>query len=239
MKRCARTTRTNTAKGAATDTLKGILREQGPDIVFAMAQKYLERTGETDTLTYEVPVKPDERAGVDQPSTRTLKQTIREKEFETLNESDKILILVDEAHRSHTQSFHANMMKAMPNAAKIGFTGTPIMKCDARGTRDIFGDFIDKYRMQESEDDGATVPILYEGRTADGLVEHADRLDEAFEDMFTDYTPAEQQTIRQKYATQGDVLEAPKLIAAKARDMIQHYVGKVLPNGFKARRSWR
>jgi len=78
------------------------------------------------------------------------------------------------------------------------------------------------------------VPILYEGRTADGLVKDAPGLDQLFEDMFRDYTPDELALIKAKYATEGDVLEAPLLIAQKARDMIRHYASVVLPEGFKA-----
>jgi type I restriction enzyme R subunit len=61
-----------------------------------------------------------------------------------------------------------NLRKALPNAAIIGFTGTPILSKEKKETREIFGDFIDKYILQDAELDGATVPILYEGRTADG-----------------------------------------------------------------------
>jgi type I restriction enzyme, R subunit len=82
--------------------------------------------------------------------------------------------------------------------------------------------------------DGATVPILYEVRTADGFVKNASGLDDLFVDMFRDYTPDELAVIKAKYATEGDVLEAPLLIEQKARDMIRHYVEVVLPEGYKA-----
>ena len=223
---------------SATDTLKAILREQSPDIVFAMIQKYLERKGEAEVFEYEVPVAPpkhhEEMTVADAPRTKTLRQVVRDQEFEVLNESPNILILIDEAHRSHTKTFHANMMKALPNAAKIGFTGTPIMRSDKATSQAIFGEFIDKYRLEEAVDDEATVKIVYEGRTADGLVEHTDRLDQKFEDLFRDYTDAEKQVIKTKYAAEGDVLEAPKLVNAKAEDMLRHYVRAVMPNGFKA-----
>ena len=88
--------------------------------------------------------------------------------------------------------------------------------------------------LQDAELDGATVPILYEGRTADGLVKDAPSLDQLFEDLFRDYTPDELAVIKAKYATEGDVLEAPLLIEQKARDMLRHYAGVVLPEGFKA-----
>jgi hypothetical protein len=78
------------------------------------------------------------------------------------------------------------------------------------------------------------VPILYEGRTADGMVKDADNLDQLFEDMFKEYTPEELAVIKAKYATESDVLAAPLLIEKKARDMIRHFVSVVLPSGFKA-----
>ena len=59
-------------------------------------------------------------------------------------------------------------------------------------------------------------------------------LDELFEDMFAEHTDEELEKLKQRYATTGAVLEAPKLIAAKARDMLRHYVSTMLPNGFKA-----
>ncbi len=229
----------NRRRISATETLKAILREESPDIVFAMIQKYLVRTGEMEVYRYEVPVKKKvQKATGDlaeyQTTTKVLKLSLHDQEFDVLNESPNVLILIDEAHRSHTETFHANLMKALPNAAKIGFTGTPIMRCDKATTQEIFGDFIDKYRLDEAVNDEATVKIVYEGRTAGGLVEHTERLDQNFEDLFREYTESEKQVIKNKYAAEGDVLEAPKLISEKAEDMLRHYVQAVLPNGFKA-----
>ena len=164
----------------------------------------------------------------------TFEENIHFEEFPVINESEKILVLVDEAHRSHTRALHRNLRKALPNAAIIGFTGTPILSKEKTETREIFGEFIDKYILQDAELDGATVPILYEGRTADGFVKDAPGLDELFEDMFRDYTADELAVIKAKYATEGDVLEAPMLIEQKARDMLRHYTSVVFPEGFKA-----
>ena len=129
---------------------------------------------------------------------------------------------------------HRNLRRALPNAAIIGFTGTPIFSEEKTETREIFGEFIDQYILHEAELDGATVPILYEGRTAEGYVKDALGLDQLFEDMFRDYTAEELAVIKAKYATEGDVLEAPLLIEKKAQDIIRHYVDVVLPEGFKA-----
>ncbi len=215
-----------------------ILRETTPDIVFAMLQKYQDparrESGETVAMTL---VRQEKKPGRDQPvvdRSITLEDSIHFEDFPVLNDSERILVLVDEAHRSHTRSLHRNLRKALPNAAIIGFTGTPILSREKTETREIFGEFIDKYLLQDAELDGATVPILYEGRTADGFVKDAAGLDELFVDLFCDYSPDELAVIKARYATEGDVLEAPLLIEQKARDMIRHYVGVVLPEGYKA-----
>ncbi len=215
-----------------------ILSEVTPDIVFAMLQKYQDVTkrnaAEKVAMTI---VRKEKKPGVHEPVVEkkiTFEESIHFEEFPELKRSDEILILVDEAHRSHSRDLHRNLRKALPNAAIIGFTGTPILSHEKKQTREVFGDFIDKYLLQDAELDGATVPILYEGRTADGLVQDKPGLDQLFEDMFRDYSRDELAVIKAKYATEGDVLAAPMLIEQKARDMIRHYASVVLPEGFKA-----
>ncbi|MGH8610583.1 MAG: type I restriction endonuclease subunit R [Gammaproteobacteria bacterium] len=215
-----------------------ILREATPDIVFAMLQKYQDvvRRDAADKVAMTI-MRKEKKPGKDQPVVEkevTFEENIHFEEFPLLNASEEILVLVDEAHRSHTRALHRNLRKALPNTAIIGFTGTPILSKEKTETREIFGEFIDKYVLQDAELDGATLPILYEGRTADGLVTDASGLDQLFVDMFRDYTADELALIKAKYATEGDVLEAPMLIEQKARDIIRHYVGVVLPEGYKA-----
>ena len=154
--------------------------------------------------------------------------------FLVLNSDDSILVLVDEAHRTQAGDLHANLLAGLPNCARIGFTGTPIIMGDKKRTHEIFGEFIDKYTIREAEADGATVPVLYEGRTASGAVKDGASLDELFENLFREYGAEELEAIKQKYATKGNILEAPALIADKARDILRHYVTNILPNGYKA-----
>jgi type I restriction enzyme, R subunit len=208
---------------SAVDVLKERLAQHGPGLVFAMIQKYHERTpGEPDDVA-----EPEGAGEINDRADDV-------GEFPILNEDESILVLVDEAHRSHGSAMHANLLKALPNCARIGFTGTPILMGDRKRTHEIFGDFLDRYTIKQSEADGSTVPILYEGRTAEGDVADDRSLDAIFEDLFRGYTPEELERIKRKYATTGHVLEAPKLIAAKARDMLRHYIANVLLNGFKA-----
>lgn len=194
--------------------LRTMLAEHGPALAFAMIHKYRD----TDTTHTNAGLDGDDSV----------------EPFGVLNTDESILIMVDEAHRSQTSTLHANLMAALPNAAKIGFTGTPIMREGKKRTESIFGEFIDKYTIRQAEADGAVVPIFYEGRTAKGTVAGGSDLDELFEDMFAELSDAEVEKLKARYATTGSVVEAPKLIAAKAKSMLWHYVSTVMPNGFKA-----
>ena len=208
------------------EVLQETLARKGKDLVFAMIQKYRGELLDPDAGDAE-----DED---DFESDTPAKRPAKTKPLPELNTDEDILVLVDEAHRSHTNTAHANLMKALPNCVKIGFTGTPIIMRAKGQTAAIFGEFIDRYTLKESEADGSTVPILYEGRTTAAAVEGGGRLDEVFEDMLVDRTPEELEVIKKKYATKGHVMEATALIAAKARNMLRHYVENILPNGFKA-----
>jgi type I restriction enzyme, R subunit len=79
------------------------------------------------------------------------------------SERDDIIVISDEAHRTQSGRLARNMRIALPNAAFIGFTGTPLFKQDEI-TRRIFGDYVSRYDFKRSEEDGATVKLVYENR---------------------------------------------------------------------------
>ena len=148
--------------------------------------------------------------------------------FPELNPDEKILILTDEAHRSQYSKLGANLDKALPNATRIAFTGTPIER-----TEQTFGDYIDKYTMRQSIKDGVTLEIVYEGRTHDAEIVDQVGADKKFQDVFKDYNIKEQAEIL-GYGTRKAYLEADDTIREKAKDMLRHYVEHVFPNGYKA-----
>ena len=148
--------------------------------------------------------------------------------FPQLNSSPNILIMTDEAHRSQYAKLGANLDRAIPNAARIGYTGTPIDK-----TERVFGDYIDKYTMRQAIDDGVTLAIVYEGRTHNAEITDQHKMDTDFADVFRDYNLLERLQIL-GYGSRRAYLEAEPVIAAKAKDMMQHYLTHVFPNGFKA-----
>lgn len=197
-----------------------LIESTTPDIVFAMIQKYQDQDLKA--------IKADEKMALDQLTSTTKKSS------RVRNANENILILIDEAHRTQAGDLHANLMAALPNAARIGFTGTPIIMGKKKYTHDIFGEFIDRYTIKEAEEDGAIVPILYEGRTAKGALKDGATLDELFEDLFAEKSKEELEEIKKKYATKGDISEAPLLIEDKAYDMLCHYVTHIMANGLKA-----
>ena len=82
---------------------------------------------------------------------------------EPYSERDDIIVISDEAHRTQAGRLARNMRNALPNAAFIGFTGTPLFKQDEL-TKRIFGDYVSRYDFKRSEEDGATVKLVYENR---------------------------------------------------------------------------
>jgi type I restriction enzyme R subunit len=211
--------------------LEKYLKESASNIVFTMVQKYQERPVDADD-EYEIPGRRLLKAAAPSDAAKKLKKPIL---FPVWNTSDKILVLVDEAHRSHTSMLHANLMRALPNCAKIGFTGTPIIAGRVKKkTHEIFGDYIDQYTIEQSQKDGSTVKILYEGRRVEARVEDGRTLDQFFDDMFRSRTEEEREAIRRKYGNVVHILEAKDLIQAKAEDMLLHYAANIMPNGFKA-----
>ena len=158
------------------------------------------------------------------------------KHFGVVNNSDRILILIDEAHRTQSSDLGNNLFEAFPNASKIAFTGTPLItERHKEKTIERFGGrYLDTYKLKDAEADGATVKILYEGKTADTAINAKHEFDRKFEDLFKERSPEELSAIKKKYGAIGDVFEAEQRIQEICDDLVEHYATKILPNGFKA-----
>jgi type I restriction enzyme R subunit len=181
--------------------LKELLKKDSSDLVTAMVQKFSDMA------------KADAEG------------------FENLNPSDKIIVLADEAHRTQFGGLAMTINAALPNAPKIGFTGTPLLKTQKMDQ--AFGGYIDQYKINEAVDDGATVRILYEGREVQTEVA-GDSLDNLFNEYFKDYTEEEQREIKRKYGVEKAIREAPARIRWVCLDLLKHYRERIQPNGFKA-----
>ena len=177
-------------------------------------------------------------------STALMKAYVREgevpkfKPFEVVNESDRIVILIDEAHRSQGGDMGDNLFAAFPNAAKIAFTGTPLLTAKAKQkTHERFGgdaNFIDTYKIREAVDDRATLDIKYIGKTTKDLIYDKEAFDAAFEDVFSKQDKELKGEIQKRYGTMQAYLENEDRIKNIAIDIVEHYVTDILPNGDKA-----
>lgn len=148
--------------------------------------------------------------------------------FPVLNRSEKILIMTDEAHRSQYSLLGSNLDRALPRSTRIGFTGTPTRK-----TEKLYRDYIDRYTMRESIDDGVTLKIIYQGFTHNAEIEDSKGSDSLFEDVFSDYRLDERLQIL-GHGSRDAYLNSEVTIRAKAKNMMAHYVSQIFNGGFKA-----
>lgn len=156
--------------------------------------------------------------------------------FGVVNDSSRIVLMIDEAHRTQGSDLGDNIFEAFPNAARIAFTGTPLIteRHGEKKTVKRFGEYIDTYRLMDAVADGTTLQILYEGRTADAALYDKHGFETKFENLFKDRSDEDLLAIKKKYGATGDLLEAEQRIADIAKDMVQHYLEHIFPNGFKA-----
>ena len=151
-----------------------------------------------------------------------------------LNPSENVIVMVDEAHRTQYGILGGRMSRALPNAALVGFTGTPIDKEFKHSTIGRFGSLIDSYTIPQSVADGATVPIHYEARLPELAIEGPETLDRLFDAMFGNEPSAVQAQLRRRYANKETVAGAVRRIEMIALDIAEHFRSRVRPNGFKA-----
>jgi type I restriction enzyme, R subunit len=172
----------------------------------------------------------------DRGLTQALKQALGSGEaaprfapFGVVNNSSRILLLIDEAHRTQNSDLGNNLFAAFPQAARVAFTGTPIEKTAQR-----FGTTIDTYKLHDAVADGATVKLLYEGKTADVAIKEKAVFDSQFADLCKDLDDDVRETLALRYGSQDSLWEAEKRIEEIADDLVKHYLARVFPDGFKA-----
>lgn len=146
-------------------------------------------------------------------------------------ESHEIYILIDEGHRSQYGSFNVKMQKVFPNACFIAFTGTPLMRKE-KSTANKFGGIIDVYSITDAVEDGAVVPLLYEGRH--NLIEVNEKpLDNYFDKVSEPLTPYGKAALKRKYSSKNNLNKADQIIYARAWDITEHFVDNFQGTGFK------
>jgi len=148
------------------------------------------------------------------------------------DESSDVFVLVDEGHRSQYGRFSAQMRRVFPNATYIAFTGTPIAKKD-KNTMSEFGPIIDTYTMRDAVEDGAVVPLVYEGRLIKPDMD-SKSLDTWFERLTIGLTDAQKADLKKKYAQANMLGKLDKVIACRAFDISEHFRANFKGTGLKA-----
>ena len=139
---------------------------------------------------------------------------------ECYNPSENMIVLVDEGHRSHGGEGHERMRKALPNAAYVAFTGTPLLKDEK--TTNKFGPIVHAYTMQRAVEDGAVTPLLYEERKPE-LEVNAKAIDNWFEKITMGLSERQRTDLKKKWGKKGPVYGSANRIELIAWDIAVHF----------------
>jgi len=145
-----------------------------------------------------------------------------ETEREKLSDRENIIVIADEAHRSQYAKLAANVRSALPNASFMGITGTPISLSN-RETRLVFGEHVSEYKINESVEDGTTVPIYYEGRLVPLHLTNQS-VNEEFEDLIEGELEFDAKEIyKQKWARLEQAIGAEERLEKIVKDIVDHF----------------
>ena len=152
--------------------------------------------------------------------------------MEHKNFSRDVFLLVDESHRSNYGLLATKMRAVFPNACYIGFTGTPLMKKE-KNTMAKFGKLIHKYTIKDGVDDGAIVPLIYEGRFVEQNVDEAN-IDLWFKQTTKRLTEAQRDDLSRKWSSIRRLTSTDARIKRIALDINEHFTEGYKDTGFKA-----
>ncbi len=146
--------------------------------------------------------------------------------YPQLSDRQDIIVITDEAHRSQYDTLAMNMRTALPNAAFLGFTGTPLMAGEEK-TKEVFGDYISVYDFGQSIADGATVPLYYENRIPEMQLIN-ENLNEDMAALLEEAELDEEQErkVEQVFAREYHLITREDRLESIAKDLVNHFVGR-------------
>ena len=145
------------------------------------------------------------------------------KAYPLLSERDDIVVIVDEAHRTQYKSLAENMRAGLPKANFVAFTGTPLLGRE-RKTNQWFGDYVSEYNFQQSMDDGATVPLFYQKRVPEVLIQNDDLSEEFYQILEEEnLDEAQQEKLERQFAQEVQVIKRDDRLETIARDIVYHF----------------
>lgn len=174
------------------DDLRDLLRTEGGEVIFTTIEKFRLKEGES--------------------------------EHPELSPRPNIILIADEAHRSQygfDQGYARYLKEAIPNARRLGFTGTPVTLSGA-DTVEVFGDLIHTYDIKQSQEDKATVPIFYEPRQVRLRLNH-NKVDEAVDEVAQVYNLTDIERRKTKWAALAKAAGAEDRVKDLTRDLLTHF----------------
>ena len=148
-------------------------------------------------------------------------QKFEGEEYEKLSDKENIIVIADEAHRSQYAKLAGNVRNALPNASFMGITGTPI-SLQNRDTRLVFGEHISAYPINKAVEDGATVPIYYEGRLVPlHLTNYF--IDEEFDNLMVEQEFETKENFKRKWARLEQAVGAEDRLRQVVEDIVNHF----------------
>ena len=146
--------------------------------------------------------------------------------YPVLSGRSDIIVITDEAHRSQYDTFALNMRNALPNAAFIGFTGTPLMAGEEL-TKSVFGDYVSIYNFRQSVEDHNTVPLYYENRIPEVQLNNDD-LNEEMEAIIeaAELEENEQAKLERQFKRQYQLITRDERLEKIAEDLVDHFMGR-------------
>ena len=164
--------------------------------------------------------------------TSIINKFITAERLDAKNYSRDVFVLIDESHRSNYGAMATKMRTVFPNACYIGFTGTPLMKRE-KNTMAKFGKLIHKYTIRDGVEDGAIVPLIYEGRFVEQKVDE-ENIDMWFKQTTKRLTDAQKEDLRQKWSSIRRLTSTDARIKRIALDINNHFELGFKGTGFKA-----
>lgn len=146
-------------------------------------------------------------------------------EYPLVNDRSDVIVVADEAHRTHYEGLARNLRRGLPNASYLGFTATPIEKQE-RSTTNAFGGYISQYTIDKSQRDGNTVPIYYQSRLSNLRVKDRE-IDELFEDLMESKSDDLKEKMKNKWTSLTKIIENnDERTQEIAKDIVEHFNDK-------------
>jgi len=154
--------------------------------------------------------------------------TARGETYPQLSARDDVIVMTDEAHRSQYDTFALNMRNALPNAAFIGFTGTPLLAGEEK-TREVFGDYVSVYNFRQAIEDKATLPLYYESRIP-GLQLVNDEINDDLARILeeAELRPEQEEQIKKAFARDYYLITDNDRLDRIAADVVDHFMQRGL-----------